>query len=190
MRLLVRFECFGKLTTGRLLRTLRFSNSTQFPVRVFKSYDCHGQGIRACAALYTTVWCNLLLACRVQGTQQVPPKRWCNMSQKEILRGNLTLYVFRHLHFNEGPATGWQQSPATHTTNKPHVFTRLCLWKSACSEYLLASLLLSIHHESSLAKRVAQNAEAPVGESVSFCERHETSLFWPGSVPGTDEVVG
>jgi len=39
-----------------------------------------------------------------------------------------------------------------------------------------------------LAKRVAENAEAPVGESLSFCEPLNSSLFWPGSVPGADVV--
>lgn len=43
-------------------------------------------------------------------------------------------------------------------------------------------------HEFSLAKRVAENAEAPVGESLSFCQQQNSSLFWPGTVPGADAV--
>jgi hypothetical protein len=70
---------------------------------------------------------------------------------------------------------------------------RLCVHTNLLLGELLAvkNRIPTPHHslaDFSLAKRVAENAEAPVGESLSYCGSTNISLFWPGSVPGTDVV--
>jgi len=104
---------------------------------------------------------------------------------------NFLLYVHcRHCWWDRGNSKqqrrSWKQLLSL-ITPRLCVQTNLLLGKLPAVKNCIPTPYHSLL-DFSLAKRVAGNAEAPVGESLSFCEPLTESLFWPGSVPGADVV--